>query len=103
MDNPVRRILDRCKTGFSLPEKLAITVIAVFYGVSPVDLCPDFIPLLGFGDDVMMAVLLFRVWSSPTLPDDAPPSNGPAGIRVGEQRGNVCRHCGSRGREGGGR
>ena len=39
------------------PAKVALVALAV-YLVSPFDLLPDFIPLLGFADDVLLAAVV---------------------------------------------
>ena len=36
---------------------IAILIIAFIYDLSPIDMIPDFIPFLGWGDDVMVTVL----------------------------------------------
>lgn len=47
------------KTRRSLPwHSLTSVVAAVVYGVSPIDLIPDVIPLLGWLDDALVAPLL---------------------------------------------
>ena len=39
-------------------RRLALFAFAVFYLVSPVDLVPDFLPLIGLGDDVVVLTWL---------------------------------------------
>lgn len=48
--------------------KLA-TIAAVLYVISPMDLIPDLIPLLGWLDDGVMAVLLLKL-AQRLLPED---------------------------------
>jgi hypothetical protein len=71
--NPLQPLLERCSRGFTLPHKVAITIAAVLYIVCPLDF--DFIPLIGWIDDVFVISLIRRVWTSPTLP----PSSGGSG------------------------
>jgi uncharacterized membrane protein YkvA (DUF1232 family) len=48
--------------------KLA-TIVAVLYVISPIDVVPDFIPLLGWLDDGVMAVILLKL-AQRLLPED---------------------------------
>ena len=48
--------------------KLA-TIAAVLYVISPIDLVPDFIPILSWLDDGLMAILLLK-WAQKLLPAD---------------------------------
>lgn len=48
--------------------KLA-AIAAVIYVISPVDLVPDVLPILGWLDDGVMALLLFKL-AQKFLPDD---------------------------------
>ncbi len=70
--NPIQSLLNRCSRGFTLPQKLLISVLVFIYILSPIDVLPDFIPVLGWGDDLYALYLAIRVWSSPTLNSDAP-------------------------------
>ncbi len=36
---------------------IAILAIAFFYDLSPIDIIPDFIPFLGWGDDLVVTLL----------------------------------------------
>jgi uncharacterized membrane protein YkvA (DUF1232 family) len=67
MPNPIRRLLDQCKTGFTLGQKAGLTAAAFVYVISPIDLIPDVFVGLGECDDIAVLVLLFKVWCSPTL------------------------------------
>lgn len=73
MKNPFSALLDRCARGFTMRQKVGITLLGVLYIVSPVDVCPDLFLYLGWLDDGYVIYLLARVWGSPTLP------GGPAG------------------------
>lgn len=64
--NPIRLLLDRCSRGFTLPQKLGVTALGVLWVISPLDF--DFLPLIGWIDDVMVLDLLRRVWMAPLLP-----------------------------------
>jgi uncharacterized membrane protein YkvA (DUF1232 family) len=86
MKNPVQSLLSRCEVGFYPWQKVALTLLVVAYVGSPVDLLPDLIPFLGWGDDVYVIYLLIRVWASPSLP--APDANG-AGIAASSHRQSV--------------
>lgn len=46
-----------------------VTIAAVLYVISPVDLVPDFIPILGWIDDGLVAMLLLK-WAQRLLPAD---------------------------------
>ncbi len=72
MANPLSRILDRCATGFPVMQKVGLTVLGMLYVLSPIDLLPDVIPVLGWGDDAYVLYVLARVWGSPTLKSDQP-------------------------------
>lgn len=48
----------------ALPWKsLLLTVAVLLYFVSPIDLIPDFLPLLGFTDDIALVLWLFKTLS----------------------------------------
>lgn len=83
MKNPVFALLARCNTGFYPWQKAALAVLILVYIASPVDIMPDIIPLVGWGDDVGALYLLCRILGSPTLPkrddtDDAVSAAAPA-------------------------
>ena len=75
--NPLRPLLDRCSRGFTLPQKLGVTALGVLWVISPLDF--DFLPLIGWIDDVMVLDLLRRVWMAPLLPRSD--GDGTAGIQ----------------------
>jgi uncharacterized membrane protein YkvA (DUF1232 family) len=47
----------------------AVALLAVLYVISPVDLVPDVLPILGWLDDGVMALLLFKL-AQKMLPAD---------------------------------
>ena len=49
----------------------AATLFAAFYLVNPIDILPDFIPLLGWADDVVLIPLMVS-WIVSRLPVPAP-------------------------------
>jgi uncharacterized membrane protein YkvA (DUF1232 family) len=71
--NPLKSLLHRCTQGFTLGQKLLATMLVLIYLISPIDLCPDFVPIAGFGDDLYVLYLGIRVWCSPTLAPNPPP------------------------------
>lgn len=44
---------------FSMPTIIAL-VFSLIYFITPVDLIPDFIPALGFTDDISLVYIIFR-------------------------------------------
>ncbi|MGH7242382.1 MAG: DUF1232 domain-containing protein [Phycisphaerales bacterium] len=64
----VREILKRCDRGWTLAQKIGLTLLLAIYWLSPIDFIPDIFPILGQCDDVFLTYCLFRVWRSPTLP-----------------------------------
>ncbi len=48
----------------SMGKKVFIIALVVMYIVSPIDLCPDFIPGLGFGDDIVAGIIGLRQFVS---------------------------------------
>ncbi|QYU69184.1 DUF1232 domain-containing protein [Leptolyngbya sp. 15MV] len=77
MANPVSALLKQCSVGFLPWQKAVITAGGLLYVLSPIDLLPDVLPVLGWGDDVFLIYVLFRVWCSPTLPNSG--SGGSSG------------------------
>lgn len=46
-----------------------VTLLAFTYALSPIDLIPDFIPLLGYIDDVILLPILIA-WAIKLIPDE---------------------------------
>ena len=80
MKSPIQFLLSRCETGFFPWQKVALTALGAAYVLSPLDMLPDILFPIGFGDDVAVILLLVRVWRSPTLPklDGGEPALAPA-------------------------
>ncbi|MBX3316410.1 MAG: DUF1232 domain-containing protein [Phycisphaeraceae bacterium] len=66
MNNPLRPVLDRIARGFTLPQKVGLTILGVLWVCSPLDL--DFIPIVGWIDDGVVLALIPKIWMAPTLP-----------------------------------
>ena len=57
----VVRLLRRLAADDSLPRGVRVRVVLVgLYLALPVDLVPDFIPVVGFADDVVVVILVLR-------------------------------------------
>ena len=55
------RLLKRLATDRALPVGIRVRLWLLFaYVASPIDLIPDFIPVLGFADDVIIVCLVLR-------------------------------------------
>lgn len=65
--NAIKSILARCDQGWTLPQKCGLTFLLLIYWLSPIDLIPDPLLVLGQCDDLFMTYCIFRVWNSPTL------------------------------------
>lgn len=76
MKLPLGGVLERCKTGFPLWQKMMMTGGFLIYLVSPIDIAPDVLPV-GFVDDAYLFYVVFRVWASPTLIPGRP-ANSPS-------------------------
>ena len=67
----VLRLLKRLATDPQLPRRIRIVLIVLLaFIASPIDLIPDFIPVIGFADDVIITALVLR-WVSRTAGADA--------------------------------
>lgn len=82
MKNPLTALLARCSHGFTIRQKVGITLLGMLYIVSPIDVCPDLFLFLGWLDDGYVIYFLARVWGSPTLPGDGGGSTSPAKVPV---------------------
>ncbi|OBG93963.1 hypothetical protein A5697_03110 [Mycobacterium sp. E3251] len=62
----VLRLLKRLAADTDLPRRIRIALVALIaFVVSPIDLIPDAIPVIGFADDVIIVGLVLR-WISRT-------------------------------------
>ena len=59
----VRAHLNGSYRSFS-PVTLLMFVFALVYFITPIDLIPDFVPVLGFTDDVTVAFMIMKRFSS---------------------------------------
>lgn len=61
----LRRMILAWRSGSYQPAKWAVAVgiIGLLYFLSPVDLIPDFIPILGYLDDLILYFVLFKLLS----------------------------------------
>ena len=67
----VLRLLKRLATDPQLPRRIRVVLVVLLaFIASPIDLVPDFIPVIGYADDVIITVLVLR-WVSRTAGADA--------------------------------
>lgn len=72
----VLRLLKRLATDPHLPRRIRIVLIVLLaFIASPIDLIPDFIPVLGYADDVIITALVLR-WVSRTAGATHSPNTG---------------------------
>lgn len=67
----VLRLLKRLAADRELPRQIRVVLVALIaFVVSPIDLIPDAIPVIGFADDVVIVGLVLR-WISRVAGPDA--------------------------------
>ncbi|WP_374022408.1 YkvA family protein [Mycobacterium sp. HNNTM2301] len=67
----VLRLLKRLAADRELPRRIRVVLVALIaFVVSPIDLIPDAIPVIGFADDVVIVGLVLR-WISRVAGPDA--------------------------------
>nr|WP_082945852.1 YkvA family protein [Mycobacterium sp. E1747] len=67
----VLRLLKRLAADRELPRRIRVVLVALIaFVVSPIDLIPDAIPVIGFADDVIIVGLVLR-WISRSAGPDA--------------------------------
>jgi len=87
----VLRLLKRLATDPQLPRRIRIVLIVLLaFIASPIDLIPDFIPVIGFADDVIITALVLR-WVSRTAGADALAAHWPG---TPDGLGALLRLCG---------
>lgn len=72
---PVNKIKSLCLALFNSnikgKKKLAVLGV-ILYIISPIDIIPDFIPLAGYADDILLPILFLivdRILNDETLPE----------------------------------
>ena len=87
----VLRLLKRLAADPELPRRIRIALVALIaFVVSPIDLIPDAIPVIGFADDVVLVILVLR-WISRTAGRDALARHWPG---TPDGLATLCRLCG---------
>ncbi|KKC02192.1 DUF1232 domain-containing protein [Mycobacterium nebraskense] len=87
----VLRLLKRLAADPELPRRIRIALVALIaFVVSPIDLIPDAIPVIGFADDVVIVGLVLR-WVSRTAGPDALAKHWPG---TPEGLATLCWLCG---------
>ena len=73
----VLRLLKCLATDPGMPRRIRVALFLLLaFIASPIDLIPDFIPVIGFADDVVITALVLR-WISRTAGPDALASHWP--------------------------
>ncbi|WP_231983644.1 YkvA family protein [Mycobacterium sp. E2733] len=87
----VLRLLKRLAADTELPRRIRISLVALIaFVVSPIDLIPDAIPVIGFADDVIIVGLVLR-WVSRTAGPGALAKHWPG---TPDGLGTLCKLCG---------
>ncbi|OBI19745.1 YkvA family protein [Mycobacterium sp. E2497] len=87
----VLRLLKRLAADDELPRRIRIALVALIaLVVSPIDLIPDAIPVIGFADDVIIVGLVLR-WISRTAGSEALAKHWPG---TPEGLATLCKLCG---------
>ncbi|OBH12899.1 YkvA family protein [Mycobacterium sp. E3247] len=87
----VLRLLKRLAADDELPRRIRIALVALIaFVVSPIDLIPDAIPVIGFADDVIIVGLVLR-WISRTAGSEALAKHWPG---TPEGLATLCKLCG---------
>ncbi|OBB87814.1 hypothetical protein A5781_00200 [Mycobacterium sp. 852002-30065_SCH5024008] len=87
----VLRLLKRLAADTELPRRIRIALVALIaFVVSPIDLIPDAIPVIGFADDVIIVGLVLR-WISRTAGPGALAQHWPG---TPDGLATLCKLCG---------
>ncbi|OBH25403.1 hypothetical protein A5692_02245 [Mycobacterium sp. E342] len=87
----VLRLLKRLAADPELPRRIRIALVALIaFVVSPIDLIPDAIPVIGFADDVIIVGLVLR-WISRTAGSEALAKHWPG---TPDGLATLCKLCG---------
>lgn len=87
----VLRLLKRLAADPELPRRIRIALLALIaFVVSPIDLIPDAIPVIGFADDVIIVGLALR-WVSRTAGPGALAEHWPG---TPDGLATLCKLCG---------
>lgn len=87
----VLRLLKRLAADSALPRRIRVVLAALIaFVVSPIDLIPDAIPVIGFADDVVLVILVLR-WISRTAGRDGLVRHWPG---TPDGLATLCRLCG---------
>ncbi|MFZ1176754.1 MAG: YkvA family protein [Mycobacterium sp.] len=85
------RLLKRLAVDPEMPRRIRVGLFVVIaFVVSPIDVIPDVIPVIGFADDVIIVGLVLR-WVSRTAGQDALVKHWPG---TPDGLAAVCRLCG---------